>query len=105
MVAVLVDDVRRTFGSVTALAGVSWQARAGQITAVLGPNGAGKTTTMECLEGLQPTSMPSCRDWGSTSSPAPGCDGCPEANGSGWPLQPHSSAFPRWPSSTNPPQA
>ncbi len=53
MVAVLVDDVRRAFGSVTALDGVSWQARAGQITAVLGPNGAGKTTTMECLEGLQ----------------------------------------------------
>ena len=53
MVAVLVDDVGRAFGPVTALNGVTWQAQAGQITAVLGPNGAGKTTTMECLEGLQ----------------------------------------------------
>ncbi len=53
MAAVVVDGARRTFGTLTALDGVSWSADVGQITAVLGPNGAGKTTTVECLEGLQ----------------------------------------------------
>ncbi|WP_159622411.1 ABC transporter ATP-binding protein [Ruania rhizosphaerae] len=46
-------DVHRSFGSTRALAGLSLQARAGEITAVLGPNGAGKTTAMEICEGLQ----------------------------------------------------
>jgi ABC-2 type transport system ATP-binding protein len=32
---------------------VSFEAQAGQITAVLGPNGAGKTTTVEVLEGFR----------------------------------------------------
>ena len=53
MAAVEVREVRRAFGPVEAVAGASWQAHAGQITALLGPNGAGKTTTIECLEGLQ----------------------------------------------------
>ena len=53
MVAVLVEDARRSYGAVKALDGATWSAHAGQITAVLGPNGAGKTTTVECLEGLQ----------------------------------------------------
>ncbi|MBW3085426.1 Tungstate uptake system ATP-binding protein TupC [Austwickia sp. TVS 96-490-7B] len=49
----IVDDVRRSYGAVTALDGMTWSARAGEVTVVLGPNGAGKTTVMECLEGLQ----------------------------------------------------
>ncbi len=53
MPAVDVIELRRHFGSVRAVDGVSWSAQAGTITAVLGPNGAGKTTTVECLEGLQ----------------------------------------------------
>ncbi len=45
------------YGPVTAVAGVSFDGLAGQITAVLGPNGAGKTTTIETLEGYRtPTS-------------------------------------------------
>ena len=46
-------DLAKRFGSTTALAGMTWAARHGQVTAVLGPNGAGKTTTIECAEGLQ----------------------------------------------------
>ncbi|MDQ1537904.1 MAG: type transport system ATP-binding protein [Actinomycetota bacterium] len=46
-------DVTRRFGATTALDGMTWTARHGQVTAVLGPNGAGKTTTIECAEGLQ----------------------------------------------------
>ena len=41
------------YGDVTAVDGVSFEAAAGQITAVLGPNGAGKTTTVEVLEGYR----------------------------------------------------
>jgi ABC-2 type transport system ATP-binding protein len=48
-----VRDVTRRFGATTALDGMTWTARHGQVTAVLGPNGAGKTTTIECAEGLQ----------------------------------------------------
>ncbi|MDN5797293.1 MAG: ABC transporter ATP-binding protein [Intrasporangium sp.] len=51
--AVVLDDVRRTFGPVHALDGLTWSAPTGRITAVLGPNGAGKTTAMECAVGLQ----------------------------------------------------
>jgi ABC-2 type transport system ATP-binding protein len=51
--AVVVRDLRRTFGATRAVDGASWSAAPGTVTAVLGPNGAGKTTTIECLEGLQ----------------------------------------------------
>ena len=41
------------YGDVTAVDGASFEAAAGQVTAVLGPNGAGKTTTIETLEGFR----------------------------------------------------
>lgn len=47
-----VHDVRKAFGAVQALGGVSFSARDGQITALLGPNGAGKTTLLRTLVGL-----------------------------------------------------
>ncbi len=47
-----VEDVRKQFGEVQALGGVSFSARDGQITALLGPNGAGKTTLLRTLIGL-----------------------------------------------------
>ena len=45
-------EVRKQFGAVQALSGVSFQARDGHITALLGPNGAGKTTLLRLLVGL-----------------------------------------------------
>ena len=51
--AVVIEALRKAFGSVVAVDGATWRADAGRITAVLGSNGAGKTTTLECLEGLQ----------------------------------------------------
>jgi sodium transport system ATP-binding protein len=45
-------EVRKQFGTVQALDGVSFTARDGQITALLGPNGAGKTTLLRLLVGL-----------------------------------------------------
>jgi sodium transport system ATP-binding protein len=47
-----VHEVRKQFGDVKALGGVSFTARDGQITALLGPNGAGKTTLLRTLVGL-----------------------------------------------------
>jgi ABC-2 type transport system ATP-binding protein len=54
MAAVEVDGLTVRYGAVTAVAGASFEAQAGEITAVLGPNGAGKTTTVEVLEGFRP---------------------------------------------------
>ena len=47
-----VDDVRKAYGAVKAVDGVSFEVRKGEIFGLLGPNGAGKTTTMEMIEGL-----------------------------------------------------
>jgi sodium transport system ATP-binding protein len=47
-----VSEVRKQFGQLQALGGVSFCARDGQITALLGPNGAGKTTLLRLLVGL-----------------------------------------------------
>ncbi|MDN4055853.1 ATP-binding cassette domain-containing protein [Massilia sp. YIM B02763] len=46
------NEVRKQFGAVQALGGVSFQARDGHITALLGPNGAGKTTLLRTLVGM-----------------------------------------------------
>ncbi|GGC77277.1 ATP-binding cassette domain-containing protein [Hoyosella rhizosphaerae] len=51
--AVLVDDVVKTFGDVTALSGISFSVPKGTVLGVLGPNGAGKTTTVSILSTLQ----------------------------------------------------
>jgi sodium transport system ATP-binding protein len=44
-----VDGIRKQFGPVVAVDGVSFVARDGAITGLLGPNGAGKTTTLRML--------------------------------------------------------
>ncbi|WP_149360550.1 ATP-binding cassette domain-containing protein [Lolliginicoccus suaedae] len=51
--AVVVDDVVKTFGDVTALSGISFSVPKGTVLGVLGPNGAGKTTTVSVLSTLQ----------------------------------------------------
>ncbi|MDX2157760.1 MAG: ABC transporter ATP-binding protein [Hyphomicrobiaceae bacterium] len=50
--AVEVVDLVKEFGSVTAVAGISFRLARGTITALLGGNGAGKTTTIAMLMGL-----------------------------------------------------
>jgi ABC-2 type transport system ATP-binding protein len=45
-------DIRKSFGAVTALDGVSIEASPGRIIGLLGPNGAGKTTLMRIILGI-----------------------------------------------------
>jgi ABC-2 type transport system ATP-binding protein len=47
-----VRDVRKTFGDVRAVDGVSFTVRKGTITGLLGRNGAGKTTTIRMITGI-----------------------------------------------------
>jgi len=47
-----VHDLRKQFGEVKAVDGVSFTARSGAITGLLGPNGAGKTTTIRMIGTL-----------------------------------------------------
>lgn len=44
--------LKKRFAKVTAVDGVSFVARDGQVTGLLGPNGAGKTTTLRMIYGL-----------------------------------------------------
>ncbi len=53
-IAIRVRDVRKKYGDVLAVDGVSFDVAAGEVFGLLGPNGAGKTTTVEMLEGLRP---------------------------------------------------
>src|SRR5919204_1699774 len=50
--AVLVRDLVKRFPRATALDGISFELRSGEVLGLLGPNGAGKTTTLHILLGL-----------------------------------------------------
>ncbi|MDX6256287.1 MAG: type transport system ATP-binding protein [Frankiales bacterium] len=49
---IAVDGLRKRFGPVVALDGLSFEVTPGQVTGFVGPNGAGKTTTMRAILGL-----------------------------------------------------
>ena len=51
---VVVKDLKKTYGDVLAVRGVSFEVHKGEIFGILGPNGAGKTTTLEMMEALRP---------------------------------------------------
>ncbi|HTU87769.1 MAG TPA: ABC transporter ATP-binding protein [Solirubrobacteraceae bacterium] len=51
--AIEVRDLRKSYGEVEAVRGVSFEVSRGEVFCLLGPNGAGKTTTVEILEGYR----------------------------------------------------
>ena len=53
MPVIEVDQLRKSYGTVEAVRGVSFAVDEGEVVAVLGPNGAGKTSTVEVLEGYR----------------------------------------------------
>ncbi len=53
---ILVEQLAKSYGAVSAVRDLSFAVPAGQILGLVGPNGAGKTTTLRCLVGiLRPT--------------------------------------------------
>ena len=53
MASIRLEGITKRFGSVTALAGVSFDVADGEFFAILGPPGAGKTTTLRTIVGLE----------------------------------------------------
>jgi ABC-2 type transport system ATP-binding protein len=53
MSAIAVRDLRKSYGALQAVRGVSFEVEHGEVFGILGPNGAGKTTTVEILEGYR----------------------------------------------------
>jgi ABC-2 type transport system ATP-binding protein len=51
--AIEVRDLRKSYGDVEAVRGISFEVGRGEVFCLLGPNGAGKTTTVEILEGYR----------------------------------------------------
>jgi ABC-2 type transport system ATP-binding protein len=51
--AVAVRGLKKSYGHIDAVRGVSLHIREGEIFGLLGPNGAGKTTLLECIVGLR----------------------------------------------------
>ncbi len=51
--AIQVEGLRKSYGQLEAVRGVSFAVRRGEVFGLLGPNGAGKTTTVEILEGYR----------------------------------------------------
>ena len=51
--AITVSGLRKAYGEVEAVRGVSFEVARGEVFCLLGPNGAGKTTTVEILEGYR----------------------------------------------------
>jgi ABC-2 type transport system ATP-binding protein len=51
--AIVVEGLRKAYGSNEAVRGVDFEIAEGEVFGLLGPNGAGKTTTVEILEGYR----------------------------------------------------
>jgi ABC-2 type transport system ATP-binding protein len=49
---IAVTGLRKRYGDTTALDGVTFEVRPGEVTGFVGPNGAGKSTTMRVILGL-----------------------------------------------------
>jgi ABC-2 type transport system ATP-binding protein len=50
---IVAKDLRKKYDDITAVNGISFEVRRGEVFGMLGPNGAGKTTTIEILEGMR----------------------------------------------------
>lgn len=63
-VAVRVADLTKTYGSVEAVRGLSFEVNEGEIFGLIGPDGAGKTSTFQILAGIMPATSGSAEIFG-----------------------------------------
>jgi ABC-2 type transport system ATP-binding protein len=59
--AIVVTDLRKTYGRLQALQGISFTVQPGEIFGLIGPDGAGKTTTFQILAGVMAATTGSVR--------------------------------------------
>jgi putative spermidine/putrescine transport system ATP-binding protein len=93
LVAIEIDGLRKMFGDVAAVCGISLTVRDGSFTSLLGPSGSGKTTTLMMIAGFETPSAGSIRIHGREMSRTP-----PNARGLGMVFQsyalfPHMTVF------------
>jgi ABC-2 type transport system ATP-binding protein len=50
---IVVQELRKRYGDIQAVDGISFEVNRGEVFALLGPNGSGKTTTIEIIEGMR----------------------------------------------------
>jgi ABC-2 type transport system ATP-binding protein len=56
-----VEALTKRYGGFTAVSGLSFSVRPGEVLGLVGPNGAGKTTTLRCIAGIIPMSSGAVR--------------------------------------------
>jgi ABC-2 type transport system ATP-binding protein len=64
-----VSSLTKRYGHLTALSGVSFSIRPGEVLGLIGPNGSGKTTLFECLGGVLPADGGSVSENGRALTP------------------------------------
>ncbi len=84
----VVSDLRVAYGRIEVVHGISFEAKAGEVTCLIGPNGAGKSTTLWTLSGILRPTAGAC---GSAIAISPGsppptsCNaGCPWCRRTVW---------------------
>ena len=74
-IAVQVEDLHKSFGSLEVLKGVSLAARDGDVVSMIGASGSGKSTFLRCINFLEMPTKGSIQVTGEDVSLAPGADG------------------------------
>jgi polar amino acid transport system ATP-binding protein len=50
---IALDDVRKSYGALEVLKGITAQVSKGEVVCVIGPSGSGKSTVLRCINGLE----------------------------------------------------